>query len=167
MEDEETSESEESSDSDDDNRNFSSSGSCSDSDIDDLPTITHTVVFKCIGSSKELHYQEILALAAKKLKEGETVPVQLQKEPHNPADANAVAIMCKVCDQWERIGYVVREALGAVHDAIDNNTIVYIQFSWVKYIVYFKNRGWYAGVTICKQGKWPQCVLQCCAKSFS
>jgi len=36
-------------------------------------------VFKCIGVTKEKQCQELLALASKKKKDGETVPVQLQK----------------------------------------------------------------------------------------
>lgn len=110
----------------------------SSSDEDEVPPITHSVVFKCIGSMKEFRYQELLALASKKLKEGGTVPVKLQKEPTNPADSRAIAFMCQVDEQWERIWYVFREALDAVHDAMDHNTIVRIHFEWVKYIVYLK-----------------------------
>ena len=30
-----------------------------------VPAITHSVVFKCIGATKEMHYQELLALASR------------------------------------------------------------------------------------------------------
>lgn len=97
----------------------SATSDSSDSDADVIPAITHSVVFKCIGAQKEIHYQEILALVAKKIKQGETVPVRVQKEPSNPVDSRAIAFECKVNDKWERIGYVVHEALDAVHEAID------------------------------------------------
>ena len=35
---------------------------------DDIPAITHSVVFKCIGCTKELRYQKLLALASQKIK---------------------------------------------------------------------------------------------------
>ena len=35
---------------------------------EEVPTITHSVVFKCIGSHKEHRYQELLSLANKRLK---------------------------------------------------------------------------------------------------
>ena len=60
------------------------------SDSDEESTITHSVVFKCLGCLKEPRYQEILALAAKRIKEGETVSVTVKKEPTNPVDTPAV-----------------------------------------------------------------------------
>ena len=63
-------------------------------DNDEIPAITHSVTFKCIGSTKEAHYQEVLALAKQKIKKGENVQVKLQKEVDNPFDANAISFMC-------------------------------------------------------------------------
>ena len=85
-----------------------------------VPPITHSVVFKCIGATKEKRYQELLALASKKLKDGQTVPVQLKKEPTNCFDSRAIAFMCKADKEWERIGYVVSEALPDVHNAMES-----------------------------------------------
>ena len=50
----------------------------------EVPEITHSAVFKCIGVNKEHRYQEIVAVASRQLRDGETVPVRLTKEPHNP-----------------------------------------------------------------------------------
>lgn len=36
-----------------------------DSDSEDIPNITHSVIFKCIGATKEHHYQELLGLEEK------------------------------------------------------------------------------------------------------
>ena len=124
------------------------------------------MVFKCIGSLKELLYQEILPVVTKKIKQGETVPVRIRKEPDNPVDSRAIAFECRLNDQWERIGYVVREALNAVHEATNQQKIQQIRFEWVKYIVYFSNREWYAGIVISKRGDWPQSVMNCRAKTF-
>lgn len=127
----------------------------------------HSVIFKCIGSSKEGKYQQVLSMASKMIRDGKTVLVKLQKEPDNIRDSHAIAFMCNPNDKWERIGYVVREALDAVHYAVDNNQINSVKFAWIKYIVHFKSPGWYAGISINKQGLWPLEVLRCQAKSYS
>ena len=133
---------------------------------DDFPAITHSVIFKCIGVFKDHRYQETLSLVAKKLREGGEVPVRLQKEPKNPVDSCAIAFQCQVHENWERIGYVVRKALDSVHAAMDSGDILKICFDWVKYIVQFKDRGFYAGILITRRGEWPRSVMQCRAKSF-
>ena len=66
----------------------------SNSDDDDadssIPSITHSVIFKCIGNLKEARYQEVLALANKKRNDGFRVPVKIVKELNNPVDARAM-----------------------------------------------------------------------------
>ena len=70
----------------------------------DEPMITHSVIFKCIGHLKELQYQEVFALAKKKMAQGIDVPVKIVKKPYNPVDARAIAFMCCVDKELERIG---------------------------------------------------------------
>ena len=69
-----------------DEHDESESQDSSDSE-DVVPNITHTVIFKCIGATKEHRYQELLGLAKQKKSVGETVPVKLEKEPSNPIDS--------------------------------------------------------------------------------
>ena len=133
---------------------------------EEVPTITHSVVFKCIGSHKEHRYQELLSLANKKVKDGPTVPVKLQPEPDNQFDCKAIAIMTAVKDKWARIGYIVKEALDDVHEAINNNKILSVSFAWLKYIVYFKCPGWYAGIKITRSGEWSDHVLRSRANTY-
>jgi len=135
-------------------------------DDEEIPAITHSVTFKCIGSTKELHYQEPLALAKQKRNKGETVEVKLQKEKDNPVDANAIAFMCNADSKYERIGYVVAEALPDVHDALKKNKIIKVYFEWIRYIAYFKNPGWYAGIVITRSGNWSNTVMLCSSKKF-
>ena len=91
--------------------------------------------------------------------------MRLTKEPHNSVDAHAIAFECKVDTKWDRIGYVVRESLEATHEAMDSGNIMKVEFDWVKYIVQFQNRGFYAGIKITR-GDWPKHVLQCRSKSY-
>ena len=44
----------------------------------------------------------------------------LRKEPKNPKDSRAIAFDCKLKNDWELIGYVAKEALNSVHEAIDS-----------------------------------------------
>lgn len=133
-----------------------------------IPKITHTVVFKCIGAHKEREYQETLALASQKLKENSNVQVKLQPEPHNRYNAKAIAFQCKIDDSsWVRIGYVVQEVLDEVHEAINKKKILNVRFDWIKYIVHFKSLGWYAGIRIQRSGEWSLGVLCSHATSYT
>ena len=136
-------------------------------DVTPHPDIIHSVVFKCIGSLKEPRYQEILKAVSQKIRNGETVLVTVEEEPDNSFDSRAIAFMCNLDDKWERIGYIVREAVEAVHDAIRHKQILEVSFEWVKYIAFFRDCGWYAGIIISKKCEWPQCVLRSCAKTFN
>ena len=139
---------------------LSESSEQEDSDADAVPSITHSVIFKCIGQLKEHRYQELLAIANKKIKQGEVVPVKLQKEPENPYDTKAIAFVCKAETTFERIGYVVKEALPDVHKAMDENKVLQVQFDHIKFIVHYKSPGWYAGITITRNGEWSNTVLR-------
>jgi len=52
-----------------------------------------------------------------KRNEGTEIPERLWPEPDNPVDSNAIiAFVCQVVpDQWEQIGYVVKEVCDDVH----------------------------------------------------
>ncbi len=106
----------------------------SDDIIDNALQRTHTVVFKCIGTTKEESYQEVLAKSNRRLRNGENVPVRLTPEPSNPVNSKAIAFECEIDGHWERIGYVVNEVLEEVHIAINNEKIEGVRFKWIKFI---------------------------------
>ena len=74
----------------------------------------------------------------------------------NAFDANAIAFTCNADGNWKRIGYVVSEALPDVNDTLMKKQN---HFDWIKYIVYFKSPGWYAGIIITKNGNWSNTVM--------
>ena len=80
-------------------------------------------------------------------------------------DSKAIAFECNLESEWKIIGYIVREALDAVHDALNKHTITEIKVDWIKYIVHWSRSGpgWYAGVRITKEGKKPFAVLAPCS----
>lgn len=132
-------------------------------DQEEVQDVAHTVTFKCIGASRELQTQEILAKVAKLLDRGDIVSVDLFPEPENKYDSNAIAFKCLVDGSWHRIGYVVREALLYVHDAMKKQQILSVKFAWVKYIINWSRSGpgFYAGINITKSGDWHTTILQC------
>jgi len=105
-----------------------------------------------------MHAQNILSKVSQLLKNGQQVPVNIYHEPDNPYDAKAIAFKCWINDEWHRIGYIVREALDDVHQAIGNNNIVDVQFSWAKYLIIWMRSGpgYYAGINITRIGFWSR-----------
>ena len=113
------------------------------------------VTFKVIGNLRETSYQSILRVVSERLHKNEDVPVKLVPEPNNPYDNKAFAFMCTVDGGQHRIGYVVRECLDAVHDALSKGLLKSTKFAWCKYRPFNGNLGFYAAVNITKFGKWP------------
>lgn len=131
-----------------------------DAHVETLPT--HTIPFKVIGCNKERRYQQVLERASLLIDSGVEIPVELCAEPENPVDPNAIAFMCKIQDCFERVGYVVREAQGAVHDAIRRNEVIAVKFKWVKYQCDWLRcgPGFFAAVNITTTGVWPPVVVR-------
>ncbi len=123
---------------------------------------TDTIPFKVIGCNKERRYQEVLERVSLLMDNGVAVPVEFRVEPENPYDPNAIAFVCKVQDSFERIGYVVREAQGAVHDAMGRNDIIMMKFKWVKYQTdwYRCGPGFFSAINVTKRGAWPSVVVR-------
>ena len=100
----------------------------------DPETDTHSLVFKCMGSNKEVRYQETLKKAAELQDKGESIPVWVHPEPDNPVDSKAIAFECQINNEC---GYVVREALPAVHKALADEVIADVSIEWIRYIVHW------------------------------
>ena len=79
---------------------------------------THTVTFKCVGTTYDQKAQETLAIVSALLKKNEDVPVNIFPEPENQFDKKAICFKCLVGGEWRRIGYIVRESLDHVHAAL-------------------------------------------------
>jgi len=128
-----------------------------------LPSQTHTVTFKCIGTTHDLNSQEVLRSVNTLLGSGEEVPVKIVPEPDNQYDSKAIAFQCKVDGKWNKIGYIVREALDNVHRALMQKKIISVKFAWVKYLVIWMRSGpgYYAGINIAIDGEWSQEVCRC------
>lgn len=82
-----------------------------------------------------------LEKAVSLIQQGENVAVKLVPEPDNLYDSKAIAFHCKVDGSWCLIGYVVREVLDTVHQAIKEKKIIYSKFVWVKYRVVWLRSG--------------------------
>lgn len=135
------------------------SGDATASDSPDCSEVTHTVTFKCIGSTKEQQYQECLKHISQIRSEGGEVLCRVKPEPNNPYDSQAIAFESKVDEAWQVIGYVVREALDEVHETLAAKKILGVSFDWVKYQLYWRAPGWYAGISITRSGKWSPTIM--------
>ena len=63
----------------------------SGSEADEETCATHAVIFKCIGCTKQVQFQEKLAQIAILLNSDKHVPCRLELEPYNPIDSKAIA----------------------------------------------------------------------------
>ena len=95
----------------------------SDSNVEDIPAVTHTVTFKCIGSVHDFEKQLVLSKISKLLWEKKQAEVRIHPEPENPFDANAICFECFIYQKWHIIGYIVRECLQHVHKALKERRI--------------------------------------------
>ena len=80
-------------------------------------------------------------------------------EPENPVDSEAIAFECDIDGIWKTIGYAVREVLKELHAAIAENKIIEIKLNWIKFIIYWKAAGWYAGIDVKRIGEWSAVVV--------
>ena len=127
-----------------------------------LPSQTHTVTFKCIGSTHDTGAQDCLSKASKILRNNGTVEMKMAPEPNNPYDARAVAFYCNINDNWQRIGYVVKECLEHLHQALSEKRILAVKLAWAKYLVCwsYSGPGFYAGVDVSIRGEWHINVIR-------
>ena len=97
------------------------------------------------------------------MREGQTIDVMLRPEPHNKYDAKAIAFVIKENHKWKRVGYVVREALDGVHEAMKKEGILKVEVNCIKYLLHWSRSGpgWYAAIDITKIGKWSAMIAKC------
>uniref|UniRef100_A0A1X7TRH2 HIRAN domain-containing protein n=1 Tax=Amphimedon queenslandica TaxID=400682 RepID=A0A1X7TRH2_AMPQE len=121
-----------------------------------------TVTFKCIGATREISFQTALRTASSRIRNQDYVPVRLTPEPNNIYDSKAIAFECQLGGKWEKIGYVIKELLDIVHDAIESKEIVKVEFSWIKYITDWRRSGpgHFAGISISKNSRWDKTILK-------
>jgi len=58
---------------------------------DHASTAVYTITFKCVRTTKEQRYQDVLARAAQEKRNGRDVKVRITPELQNPFDAKAIA----------------------------------------------------------------------------
>ena len=123
----------------------------SDSDAEDnpdtLPIQTHTVNFKCVGSVHDVCRQLIL-------RDGGKVHVRIHPEPENQYDSKAIAFQCNIEREWQTIGYIVRECVDHVKEALQKKRILSVKLA--KYLVCWSHLGlgFYAAINISLNGEW-------------
>ena len=69
-------------------------------------------------------YKLLVVSTCIKVAESGQVPIELRPKPTNPKDSQAIAFVCLIDGKWEKIGYVVCEALSDVHAAIKKRKVL-------------------------------------------
>lgn len=62
---------------------------------EDVPDVPHTIVFKCIGTSRDSHSQLILQTVRNVIASGGMAPVRMRPEPTNVFDSKAIMFECE------------------------------------------------------------------------
>ena len=142
---------------------LSNSGNASCAQVTSIPEVTHIVTFKCIGAVRNDAQQLALRETLHARKRGETIAVKIEPEPSNAWDSKAIAFKCKIGGSWQRVGYIVREALEEVHEAICNGDILWVKLAWVDFVLQWScsGPGYYAGINIARRGDWSNVVIKC------
>ena len=136
----------------------------SDSEKEDIPSnescVPHTVVFKCIGATRDTQSQAALCSAQNRMLHGWTVAVRMRPEPTNIADSRAIVFECELDGKWEKIGYVVRDIVHEVHTAMSRNLILSVEFKCIKYVTHWTRSGpgYFAAINVTKSGPWDHRV---------
>ena len=74
----------------------------------DSSEIEHTVPFKVLGTAYKGR-QIILKNAYECLENNKDVQAQLQPEPENDYDQNAIAVLINCGSGWNKVGYIAKE----------------------------------------------------------
>ena len=136
----------------------------SDSDAEDipdtLPTQTHIVTFKCVGSIHDVCRQVVLSRISKILCDGGIFDARIHPEPEN--QYRAITFQCHIEQEWQTIGYIVRECLDHVHEALQKKGILSVKLAWAKYLVCWSRSGpgFYAAINISLNGEWHRDVIR-------
>lgn len=86
-----------------------------------------------------------------------SVALELEPEPSNPVDRNAVKIMAEVGGCKEAMGYISVHDLPRVHQAMNDETITRLAVSLItgRYIQAAKAVIYSCHISVTKKGKWP------------
>ena len=60
--------------------------------------------------------------------------------------------------KWIRVGYVIRELIEEVHEALSKNEIVNVEFHYM-FKGFALSPGFYAGIQVTRNGKWSTLAM--------
>ena len=124
---------------------------------------THTITFKCMGTTKDADHQ--VCAASCLLRECSDCNLTIQLMPM-PLPLNVRSAM---------IGSILDMSLVEVHEAISERKIISVKISWIKHLLCWMKSvpGFYAGIDVSLRGSWSSkctCVamnVYKCAKEMS
>ncbi|CAH3121948.1 unnamed protein product [Porites lobata] len=117
----------------------------------DSSEIEHTVPFKVLGTAYKGR-QIILKNAYECLENNKKdVQAQLQPEPENDYDQNAIAVLINCGSGWNKVGYIAKELTSDIHPIIERNNIK-VTVARIRFRVNYLLVGFYVTLNITKKG---------------
>ncbi len=89
----------------------------------------HEQIFNVMGSWKEKHYQEALEVVETEMISNTSVPVQVDFQPDNPKDINAIKAKAYVNEKWRIIGNIQKHKILKLTVALRQKTIIHCGFT--------------------------------------
>lgn len=117
----------------------------------------HTLPFKVLGVTFK-HRQMHLEAASKKLENGEEVRVDIQPEPDNDHDSNAIAVLLNYGSGWHTVGYIAKELTNEIHPLLKKSNIK-VAISHIRFRLSYLLIGYYLTLNITRKGQWSPKVI--------
>ena len=120
---------------------------------------THTLPFKVLGTCYSKDRQKVLEQALELLENNRSVYVDLQHEPDNPYDDNAVAVFLQTDIECELVGYIARELTKYVRPYLTDPGF-HADVKSIRFRTIYMMVGFYLTIEITKKRLWHKDVVK-------
>ncbi|CAB3993848.1 single-stranded-DNA-specific exonuclease [Paramuricea clavata] len=131
-----------------------------ESDDESNIDVQHSLPFKVLGTCKSVERQSILEEANSYLNEyNRPVFVQLEREPDNAHDSNAIAVFVMTDNDFFKVGYIASELTQYVHPCLDDPSFE-VSVKNIRFSTTWMMVGYYITIELSKKGLWHKNVVK-------
>ena len=131
-----------------------------ESDDESNMNVQHSLPFKVLGTCKSVGRQSILEEACSYLNEyNRPVFVQLEREPDNAHDSNAIAVFVMTDNDFYKVGYIASELTQYVHPCLDDPSFE-VSVKNIRFSTTWMMVGYYITIELSKKGLWHKNVVK-------
>ena len=117
----------------------------------------HTLPFKVLGTWYSKERQNSLDSALDYMENNRHVFVDLQCEPENKYDKNAIAVYLMYDNMFEKVGYIATELTQYVQPLVITSSYQ-AAVKNIRFRTNFLHAGYYLTIDITKQGNWDEVI---------